>query len=101
MNHERAITANAGEIVSIAPATGEAVFRARVGNVDGSVAKAQRAWPNWAAQPLVNRIEFVRRFANELRKDAEALARMAAEETGKPLWEATAEVEATIGRVEM
>lgn len=101
MKHDATITAATGEIVSIAPATGETVFRAPVGEVEHAVARARKAWPNWAAQPLFNRIEFVRRFANELRKDADALARMAAQETGKPLWEALAEVEAAIARVEI
>ncbi|MBU6267082.1 MAG: succinylglutamate-semialdehyde dehydrogenase [Sphingomonadales bacterium] len=95
------MTAQAGEVVSIAPATGETVFCAPAGDVDHAVERARKAWPGWAAQPLANRIEFLRRFANELRKDAEPLARMVAQETGKPMWEATAEVDAVIARVEI
>ena len=43
----------------------------------------------------------MRRFANEVRKDSDELARMIARETGKPLWEALAEVEAVVARVEI
>ena len=89
------------EIVSHEPATGAEIWRSPVGDVDDVVARARRAWPAWAAQPLANRIELMRRFANEVRKDAEALATMIARETGKPLWEARTEVESVIGKVEI
>ncbi|MFM2370971.1 MAG: hypothetical protein RIS85_693 [Pseudomonadota bacterium] len=89
------------EIVSHEPATGAEIWRAKVGDVDDVVARARRAWPTWAAQPLANRIELMRRFANEVRKDAEALATMISRETGKPLWEARTEVESVIGKVEI
>lgn len=89
------------EIVSHEPATGAEIWRAPVGDVDDVVSRARRAWPAWAAQPLANRIELMRRFANEVRKDAEALATMISRETGKPLWEARTEVESVIGKVEI
>jgi len=95
------ITAEAAEVVSIAPALGTPIWRAPVGDVEEAVARARRAWPNWAAQSLANRSEFLRRFANEMRKDSDILARMVAGETGKPFWEAQAEVEAVIARVEI
>ncbi|MFA7603833.1 MAG: succinylglutamate-semialdehyde dehydrogenase [Novosphingobium sp.] len=89
------------EIISYEPATGAELWRGKVGNVDEAVAQARRAWPAWAAQPLTNRMELTRRFANEVRKDAEKLATTIARETGKPMWEAQAEVDAVIGRVEI
>ena len=89
------------EIVSYEPATGEEVWRGKVGDVDEVVARARRAWPAWAAQPLATRIELLRRFANEVRKDADKLATMISRETGKPLWEARTEVESVINKVEI
>jgi succinylglutamic semialdehyde dehydrogenase len=89
------------EIISTEPATGTELWRGRVGDVDDAVAQARRAWPAWAALPLANRMEFVRRFANEVRKDAEKLATTIARETGKPFWEAQTEVENVVGRVEI
>jgi succinylglutamic semialdehyde dehydrogenase len=91
---------SASEIISIEPATGREFWRGPVGDVDEAVSKARRAWPAWAAQPLSTRMELVRRFANEVRKDADKLADCIARETGKPLWEAHAEVESVIGKVE-
>jgi succinylglutamic semialdehyde dehydrogenase len=88
------------EIVSCEPATGAEIWRGKACDVDDVVARARRAWPGWAAQPLSTRMELVRRFANEVRKDAEKLATTIARETGKPLWEARAEVEQVVSKVE-
>jgi exodeoxyribonuclease VII small subunit len=54
-----------GEIVSFEPATGSELWRGRIGDADDVIARARRAWPLWAAQPLSTRIELLRRFANE------------------------------------
>jgi len=89
------------EIVSHEPATGAELWRGAVGDVDEIVAHARAAWPLWAARPVANRIELVRRFANEARKDQDAFAELIARETGKPLWEARTEVEAVIAKVEI
>jgi succinylglutamic semialdehyde dehydrogenase len=90
-----------GILISTEPATGAELWRGKVGDVDAAVDRARRAWPAWAAQPLANRIELVRRFANEVRKDQDKLADLIARETGKPLWEARTEVESVIAKVEI
>ncbi|MBV1691178.1 succinylglutamate-semialdehyde dehydrogenase [Novosphingobium sp. G106] len=89
------------EIISYEPATGVELWRGNVGDVDQAVDQACRAWPAWAAQPLATRMELLRRFANEVRKDAELLATTIARETGKPVWEARTEVENVVARVEV
>lgn len=89
------------EIISYEPATGAELWRGRISDVDDVVSRARRAWPDWAAQPLSTRMELVRRFANEVRKESENLATTIARETGKPLWEANAEVENVINKVEI
>lgn len=89
------------EIISIAPSTGEEYFRAPVGNVAETIDLARRAWPAWAAQPLSTRMELLRRFANEVRKVSDKLAETIAHETGKPMWEARAEVELVVAKVEV
>lgn len=89
------------EIISYEPATGEELWRARTGDVDAAVDRARRAWPAQAAKPLATRIELVRRFANEVRKESDKLATLIARETGKPLWEAHTEVEAVINKVDI
>ena len=92
---------SATELFSREPATGADVWRGKVGDVDDTVARARRAWPTWAALPLSNRMEAMRRFANEVRKEAENLATLISREVGKPMWESRAEVENVIARVEV
>ncbi|TIX50549.1 succinylglutamate-semialdehyde dehydrogenase [Alteraurantiacibacter aquimixticola] len=89
------------ELVSFEPASGEELWRGEHGDVDGIVARARAAWPQWAAKPLANRMELVRRFANEVRKEQDEFAELISRETGKPLWEARTEVEAVIAKVEI
>jgi succinylglutamic semialdehyde dehydrogenase len=91
----------ADEVTSTEPATGAQVWSGRVGDVDDAVARARRAWPGWAAQPHSNRIEMVRRFANEVRREHDRLAHLIARETGRPLWEARGEAEDVVARVEI
>ena len=92
---------SATEIISYEPATGAELWRGIAGDVDETVARARRAWPQWAAQSLATRIELVRRFANEVRKEQDAFSQLIARETGKPLWEAHTEVESVIAKVEI
>jgi succinylglutamic semialdehyde dehydrogenase len=92
---------SATEIVSYEPATGIELWRGEVGDVDETVARARRAWPQWAAQPLANRIELLRRFVNEVRKEQDRFAELIARETGKPLWEARTEVESVMAKVDI
>ena len=89
------------ELISYEPATGEELWRGAHGDVDRIVESARQAWPQWAAQPLANRIETMRRFVNEVRKDQDEFAELIARETGKPLWEAKTETEAVIAKVEI
>ncbi|KHL26411.1 succinylglutamate-semialdehyde dehydrogenase [Croceibacterium mercuriale] len=89
------------EIVSFEPATGAELWRGAVGDVDAAVERARQAWPQWAARPLANRIELLRRFANEVRSVQDAFADLIARETGKPRWESLTEVEAVIAKVEI
>ncbi len=77
------------------------LWRAEKSDVDAVVDRARRAWPAWAAQSLTTRMEIVRRFANEVRKENETFAELIARETGKPMWEARTEVEAVINKVEI
>ncbi|CDO37330.1 N-succinylglutamate 5-semialdehyde dehydrogenase [Novosphingobium sp. KN65.2] len=89
------------DIISCEPATGAEIWRGKPCEINEVVTRARQAWPGWAAQPLANRMELVRRFANEVRKEADTLARTIAREVGKPLWEANAEVESVINKVEV
>jgi len=89
------------DIISRDPCTGDIVWQGAVGDVDTEIAAARAAWSDWAARPLVVRIETLRRFANIVRGKGDEFATLIARETGKPMWEARAEVEMVIGKVEI
>ncbi|MBU2033061.1 MAG: succinylglutamate-semialdehyde dehydrogenase [Alphaproteobacteria bacterium] len=99
--NEASNTVSDRQIISHQPATGEELWRGDIGDVDICVERARAALRDWAHQSLGQRIELVRRFANEVRRQTEPFAELIARETGKPLWEARTEVEAVIGKVEI
>ncbi|HEX8572743.1 MAG TPA: succinylglutamate-semialdehyde dehydrogenase [Allosphingosinicella sp.] len=86
---------------SIEPATGETLWTGEAGDVEAEVARARSAWAGWAARPLAVRIETLRRFANTVRGQKDALADLIARETGKPLWETATEVDAVVNKVDI
>lgn len=93
-----------GRLVSIDPATGAVVWEgepAGVQQVEAAVAAARAAFPLWSAEPVEERIAVVRRFGAALEKRAAQLARDISRETGKPPWEAKAEVAAMIAKIEI
>ncbi|CAN5490794.1 succinylglutamate-semialdehyde dehydrogenase [soil metagenome] len=90
-----------GEIVSTEPATGAVLWRRAIGDVDAEVGAARAGWAAWAARPLAFRIETLRRYANVVRAKSDAFTDLLARETGKPIWEARAEVESVIAKVDI
>ncbi|MEM1195203.1 MAG: succinylglutamate-semialdehyde dehydrogenase [Pseudomonadota bacterium] len=90
-----------GTLISFEPATGKELWRGQRSDVEAAISRARKAWPSWAAQPLANRIESARRFANEVRKRSDEFAELIAREVGKPLWEARTEVDAVINKVDI
>lgn len=90
-----------GELISYEPATGAELWRGPIGNVDAEVAAARSAWPEWAALPILKRVDALKRFTERLKANGEPLADLIARETGKPVWEARTEVESVAGKVDI
>jgi aldehyde dehydrogenase (NAD+) len=85
----------------LAPATGELlsiVARSSADDVDGAVTAAAAAQPAWARRTVVERGLILRRIAQLLERDREAVARTVAAETGKSTKDARGE---TDGAIEM
>jgi aldehyde dehydrogenase (NAD+) len=83
----------------LAPATGEPISRAarsRAVDVDAAVAAAEQAQPAWAARTVEERGRILRRIAQLLERDREAVAAVVAEETGKSPMDARAETDGAI-----
>ncbi len=75
-------------IASISPTTGETLATFAEWTPEATRAAldhAGAAWPAWRATPLDQRIAMLRRAAEILRRDAASLARIMADEMGKPV----------------
>ncbi len=69
--------------------------------VTAAVERAHGVRHHWAMTPLDERIAIVRRYRDLVQEETEAFARLIAEETGKPLWEARTEVASVAAKVEI
>ena len=88
-------------MISTAPATGDTIWKGEEGDPAAAVAAARAAFPDWATTSFSFRAETLRRFVNIVRQKESTFASLIASETGKPLWEATTEVGAVIGKVDI
>ncbi len=88
-----------GEIVSINPATGQAiasVYRASSKDYEHIIAEAQQAFLKWRQLPAPKRGEIIRAIGEELRQKKEALGLLVSMEVGKSKQEGLGEVQEMI-----
>lgn len=91
-------------IRSIRPHDGSLLWEgpaASAGDVASALEKARAAQRDWALAPIEDRIAIVRAYRAAVEADAEGLARLISEETGKPHWEARTEVSSVMGKVDI
>nr|WP_199065822.1 succinylglutamate-semialdehyde dehydrogenase [Chromobacterium sp. ASV5] len=97
--------AGAGEaMLKTNPADNAELWRGRAADaaqVDAAVRAARAAFPAWARAGLDARVAIVRRFGELLTERKAELAKVIAQETGKPLWEATTEVATMVGKIDI
>jgi len=89
---------------SIDPATGETVWEgaaASPAEVQAAADRARAAFPDWADRPRQDRIDAVKRYQAVLKARAPQMAEAISRETGKALWETTAELGAMAGKVDI
>jgi succinylglutamic semialdehyde dehydrogenase len=106
-NHTHFIAGNwlAGlghDIQSIDPAKKNIIWQAKSATkeqVDSAVIAARSAFVAWSNLTFEERLVYVKKFAELLGENKQALALTIAQETGKPLWETATEVGAMIGKI--
>ncbi|QDU35039.1 N-succinylglutamate 5-semialdehyde dehydrogenase [Poriferisphaera corsica] len=69
--------------------------------VNHAVTAAANAFPDWADLTLEQRLEYVLKYKAELEKNFEKISQIIAQETGKPLWEATMEADRMVAKVQL
>ena len=86
------------------PATGETVWEGEAATaalVASAVEAARAAFPDWADRPRQDRIDAVKRYQAVLKDRAPEMAEAISRETGKALWETTAEATIMQGKVDI
>ncbi|MEM9412811.1 MAG: succinylglutamate-semialdehyde dehydrogenase [Planctomycetota bacterium] len=66
--------------------------------VDNALDAARNAVESWSQLPSDQRIEYVERYADQIKSKADELAELISAETGKPIWESKTEVNAVVGK---
>jgi len=87
---------------SLDPATGAICWSGEAAtpcDLEQAVASARTSQPGWADRPVNERIELLEAFAREVEAHRGTLAQAISAETGKPRWEAQAEVTAMVRKV--
>ncbi|HTJ81854.1 MAG TPA: aldehyde dehydrogenase family protein [Polyangiaceae bacterium] len=69
-------------------------------DVTAKVARARAAQPAWAARPIDERLEAIRRFRTWIVDDKERLAALTTSEVGKPLQQSRNELGGLLGRID-
>lgn len=90
------------DIQSVDPAKKSIIWQAKSANqeqVDSAVKAARSAFIDWSNLTFEERLVYVKKFAELLGENKQALALTIAQETGKPLWETATEVGAMIGKI--
>lgn len=92
------------EFTSLDPVKNTQVWQgqaATAAQVDTAVQVARKAQYDWAGLSFDERVAVVKKFAEQLSENKEAMALTIASETGKALWEARTEVAAMIGKIDI
>jgi succinylglutamic semialdehyde dehydrogenase len=91
-------------LATIDPSTGRQTWTSNESTVE-DVARAVQAahlhFEDWALRPLEQRIAICQRFRDCLKEHTDELARIIAEEVGKPLWEARTEVATMANKIDI
>jgi succinylglutamic semialdehyde dehydrogenase len=92
------------ELATVDPSTGRQTWTSNEStqaDVHRAVAAARARFEEWALAPLEQRIAVTQKFRDLLKAHNEELARIIAEEVGKPLWEARTEVTTMANKVDI
>jgi len=89
-------------LCSFNPANGEKLWEGACSSkeeIDSVFRLAKGAFPTWSLLPIGKRVEYLRAYQSLLEQEQKIIANAISQETGKPLWESTAEVAAMIQKI--
>ncbi len=89
---------------SLNPATQSTLWEGRQATPDEvheAVSAAREAFPKWSALNFEKRLSFLKEYEKTLKENNSQLVEAICQETGKPKWESTQEVNAMIGKIDV
>lgn len=93
-----------GEFKSVSPADLTDVLshlEFRHDHISRATKAAREAFPAWARAPQEHRFQLLRKLKDVYTAHTDIIAETIARETGKPLWDATGEAKAMIGKIDI
>ncbi len=96
------LAGSGAEFSSLNPAKNQVVWQgnsADKSQVNQAVLAARQAFKSWSATSYENRLAMVKKFGEVLLNYKAELAETISQETGRPLWETTAEVGGMVGKI--
>jgi succinylglutamic semialdehyde dehydrogenase len=87
---------------SVNPANNTTVWHgaeASAAQVNQAVEAARKSFNSWRSHTFEQRLKVAQKFAELLKDNADRLATVIAEETGKALWESKTEINAMVGKI--
>lgn len=90
------------DVSSLNPARNEVIWQGKTATaeqVEQAIISARNAFETWSLISFDERVSIIKKFAELLGENKEALANTIALETGKPRWETLGEVGAMIGKI--
>ncbi len=98
----QAVAGNGDAFQSLNPFNSESVWEGNTATpeqVESAVRAARTAFLSWKNTPFSDRQALVENFAEKVKENSEHIAKVIAEETGKPLWETRTEAAAMVGKI--
>ncbi len=90
------------DVNSVDPAKNTVIWSAKSASsaqVDDAISAARGAFPEWSLRPLESRLAIIKKFGELLAENKVQLAKIIAQETGKPEWETATEAGAMLGKI--
>ncbi len=95
---------NSSTLESFNPSSGEKIWEGKIpskNEIDEIICKSKNAQTKWEHTPIETRKEIVLNFAQLVKENMDEAATIISRENGKPLWEAKAEVNSLINKVQV
>lgn len=90
------------EFCAINPADNKVIYKGYISDavdVHNALTSAHDAYHTWSKLSVAARLEYIKKYANIIKKNLDTLTHIIALETGKPIWESKGEAQSVFNKV--